>query len=140
MKTRVITIEGVELIVREGYVPPYTKLQDFPDCCGAGEGFGEKVIPDKILGLNISAACDIHDDCFGCGEPTWADFHQSNSVFFRNIYKIIRTKSSNRFIGTLRVISASVYFGAVDTVGSIVYRSLREEEGHKMESIERINY
>ena len=55
-KTKLITVEGVILVVPISYFPPYDKLDEFPDCCGPGQGLWEKLIPDKLLGLRISAA------------------------------------------------------------------------------------
>ena len=56
MKTKLMLIDGVQFVVRDGYEPPCDKLEDFPNSCGAGDGWGDKLVPDKFLGLRVSAA------------------------------------------------------------------------------------
>jgi len=129
MKTKLITLDGVQLVCRDGYNPPHELLADFDNCCGAGEGLGEKLVPDKIMGVKISAACNIHDDCFEMGDATWADFHQSNSMFIRNIINILRVKSKWRILGFFRVLMAATFFYAVDTIGAAIYKKLKESQG-----------
>ena len=129
MKTKLIRIDGVELVCRDDYDPPCDSLSFFPNCCGAGDGIGEKLVPDKILGVKISAACHSHDHCFEFGEPTWADFHQSNSMFIRNIINILRAKSKWRILGYFRILMAATFFYAVDSVGAGVYKAVKKSQG-----------
>ena len=117
MITKIITIEGVALVVPASYVAPCSLVSEFPDCCGAGKGLGEKAVPETMYGLRVSAACHIHDYSWEVAEPTWADFHQTNSMFLRNILAIIRAKSRNGFMRGLRNYRAVTYFTAVDEVG-----------------------
>jgi len=128
VKTKLISIDGVQLVVRDGYEPSCDKLKDFPTSCGAGDGVGDKLIPDKILWLKVSAACEIHDDCFEHADATWADFHQCSNMFIRNLLSIITSKSM-RAVGFFRVLIASVYFFAVDTVGSKVFKAVKKAQG-----------
>jgi hypothetical protein len=114
---------GVSLICREGYVPPTFKMENLEDCCGAGDGLGNLLVPDSILGLRITAACAIHDDWFENSDSTWADFHQGNYIFFVNILTIIKELSS-QWLKSIRMHLALVYFDAVDTLGAIVFKNL----------------
>ena len=132
MKTRVISIDGVELVAPDGYTTTCNSLNEFTDCCGPGDGFFERIIPDSILGLRISAACDIHDYCFSHGANTWADFHQANSIFMKNILSIITSRSMTG-LAWLRVIIASFYFKAVDEIGARIYKSIQHAKGLVMQ-------
>ena len=131
MKTKLIKIEGVELVVMDYYRPPFTKLKDYKNCCGAGEGLGEKLVPDKILGLSISVVCHIHDFDFENSPPKWSAFHAASFRFVRNIYAIIRAKS-NWGMGLLRTMIASVYFYSVDTKGAKIFERLKNSQGNQV--------
>ena len=127
MKTKLITLaNGLVLVAHADYEPPTLEYKKFPDCCGAGEGWQQEIVPDSLFGICFSPACHIHDDCYDKGEATWADFHQSNGMFFRNILAIIKHVGNilNYFPA---LIAAGDYFLAVDTVGAIVYEHLHGE-------------
>ena len=92
--------------------------------CGAGEGLGDKIVPETILGLRVTLACYIHDFMWALSDATWADFHYSNSVFLSNINTIILNLSfdSNiNIVKNFRMYRAVTYFNAVDTVGADVF-------------------
>lgn len=129
VETKIIYIEGVQLIVPTSYTTRYNTLKSFPDCCGAGDGFGERVIPESILGLRISAACHIHDHDFEVSPPTWAGFHAASNRFVTNIYSIIRDKS-NFGMGYFRVLGAATYFYMVDTKGAFAFKLLKRKQGY----------
>jgi hypothetical protein len=62
--------------------------------CGCGPGeFGNKLVPDKILGLSITEACCIHDHMYSIGqteeEKTTADIE-----LYANGMRIIKQKSN----------------------------------------------
>jgi len=124
METKLLVIDHTTLVARIGYEPPLV----FPDCCGAGSGIGEKIIPETIFGIRVSKACHIHDDCFDNGEATWADFHQSNYMFLRNIIAII-VEESHPVFTWFRLVRAASFFYAVDTVGAKVYARLKRRQG-----------
>ncbi len=128
METKTITIERITLVVPITYPRPLGKLNDFPDCCGAGDGISNTVIPETLFGLRVSAACSIHDFCFKIADATWRDFHQSNYMFLRNLLAIISAKS-NWLTMWFRVARASTYFMAVDTIGAKVFWSLKKKQG-----------
>lgn len=123
METRSLTVENVELIVPAfllEYWPHHILLNDFPSFCGVGSGFGDAVIPDTNYGLSMSPLCFIHDISWAIAEPSWADFHQSNSMFMHNQLALITNRS--RFpLRQLRSYRAVSYFNAVDTVGAAIF-------------------
>jgi hypothetical protein len=127
MKTKLITIEGVLFVVPEQYEPPFSKLDAYRSCCGPGSGRAERRVPEKNLGLRMSVTCHIHDFGIDIAEPTWADFHQNNSMFIRNQEALIRAKS-NRLMVAPRLAVAGVYYWAVDVPGSEYFKKLKGVE------------
>ena len=116
------------LLSPEGALPFYT-LEAYNDFCGIDK-FGLSAVPDCIFGVNISAACAVHD--YEWSEQnkvyTWDYFHASNSRFLHNLLSIIDTCSTNIFTRWLRRRSALIYYIAVDkTAGPLVYWA-----GHKL--------
>lgn len=87
--------------------------------CGAGEGLGEKLVPDNILGLWVRPACSIHDFMQEIGE-THEDFKESNRVFHNNLYRIIDNKGG--WLKRPRYVVATGYYLAVSSpIGSLIY-------------------
>ena len=124
MKTKIVKLNnGILLIARDGYEVPTLDYNKFPTCCGARNGWQEKLVPDKPIGISFSPACHIHDDCFENGLPTWSDFHQSNGMLFRNLFAIIKAKGTIYNIVAARLLAIN-YFLAVDTLGAIYYEKI----------------
>ncbi len=129
MKTKKILIQGVLLEVPIQYVPPHGRLDSFKNCCGAGDGWGEKLVPDTIWGLNISCACHIHDFSWEIADATTEDFKQTNTMFINNIRAIIDARSANSFMRSLRSYRAVTYYLAVEELGDEGFWELKEEQG-----------
>ena len=120
MKTKVVYLEGIDLVIHTSFSLPHDLIKDFPPSCGT-KGLGS-IVPDSLLGLSISPACSIHDDCFDKSLPIWEDFHISNNLFIRNILSLIL--GGNRYLIPPRIWLASTYFSTVDTVGTVSYTHL----------------
>ena len=106
MKWEWITIKDYRLRAPEGFLE-----SGFLDRgCGPGE-FGDKLVPDSILGLSIQTACAIHDHAYNMGEieeeKTNADIE-----LFANGFRIIK-QSSNKLTMMPRAIILTTYFLAV---------------------------
>jgi len=125
MKTKRITVEGILLIVPESYHAPYQFIKQFPPSCGAGDGIGNGLVPERMYGLLITVCCHIHDYCWKVAEATWSDFHQSNYLFFVNLKAVIKAKSANVITRWLRYARATTYSGAVDTVGAMIFKKMK---------------
>ena len=105
-------------------------LDEFPAFCGAGSGFGEKVVPDSLLGIRMAPACFFHDICFSIGE-SWADFHYANGAFRHNLLALIDHQAGPLRRWICRHV-AMEYFTAVETAGALVFRDIlayREKYG-----------
>ena len=128
--TKLIEIEGVQFITLESYVPKHDKLDDFDHCCGAGK-IGDRLVPDRILGLKISVCCDIHDHAFDVLPATWEAFHGASYRFVTNIYSLIKARS-NWGMGFARTILAAVYFYSVDTAGARSFQRTKRRQGFEV--------
>jgi len=129
MITKQLNIEDHNFIVPAEITGfwPGMPLADLRHSCGAGEGIGDLIVPEKIFGLRVTPSCSIHDLAWDYAEPTWADFHQSNSMFFHNLLELIRVQSANVFMRKLRYGMAVNYYLAVDSVGAGIFKKLRGE-------------
>lgn len=131
MNTKLTLFDGVHLIVPDkGFMFPHPTFKGFPTCCGSGDK-GNLLIPDTIYLLNISPACWIHDQMWTLAEPTWADFHYSNDVFFENM-RLINEARSNFLMKNIRTPRIYVYHQAVNTIGALLFwrfKCLQGKEG-----------
>ena len=115
-KITVRIVEGVPLFMPELLDKhfPVLPLDDYPHFCGAGEGLGEKIVPDQILFLYISVACWIHDCMFRLLSPDKNNWFIANGVLLLNIFMLIIVKGSNWLV-VPRCMVAVPYFWAVMT-------------------------
>jgi len=137
--------EGMPLEITEQAITgfpwsmPYNTFPD--DCCGAGKGIWERLVPDYIRiphlipcsltrKIKISPACWLHDLEYESG-TTWDDFHAANSRLYANIKTIIlkhtEPESAAQYFA-LR--SPAIYAQAVDTLGRKIFWAIKQEQGH----------
>lgn len=83
--------------------------------CGPGGWLGE-LVPERIWGLSIHAACDIHDWMYATGE-TMADKNEADDVFRNNLLRLITAAGGPWWLKALRRHRALVYFAAVRSFG-----------------------
>lgn len=124
--------------------PMQFNYENFPACyCGAGNGFGERIIPDYIFGptrffkflgldisIKISPACWIHDKDFEGAAPTWEEFTEANKRFVHNISEIIDVHARNGWVKARALYRPVTYRNAVDSFGRYVFWSLKVEQGY----------
>ena len=111
----------VPLIILEGSNFPVPTIKEFKAYCGAGDGIFNTLVPEYIFGVKISPACWNHDEMWAAAEPTWADFHYSNSIFLSNIISLIGYQSRSNTMKHLRMYRAVTYYNAVDTIGAPIF-------------------
>lgn len=121
MKTIKLKVTGITLYAPEGYNPP----NEIPDCCGAGQGLGEALIPEKIWGLRISPACHIHDYSWEVADRE--EFTFTNFLFLANLLILI-WHGSGMAMYWVRSYRALTYFNSVQTVGKSVFRNLKHDQ------------
>ena len=102
--------------------------------CGPG-GWKFDLVPDTIYGLDVSAACDIHDWMFTVGE-TNEDFDEANRVFKYNLLRIIYFYTDNRVVRWLRRRRALKYYYAVKEFGGPYFWKGKNPEKNEIMSTE----
>jgi hypothetical protein len=108
---------------------PYKTFEEFTSYCGAGQGLGDIIVPERIFGLKISPACYIHDVSWEIADASWTEFHQTNSIFLNNILEIIRYKSSSWILEHIRNYRAITYYNAVNTIGTKLFWATKKAQG-----------
>lgn len=84
--------------------------------CGPGK-FGDKLIPDKILGVDVRPACEIHDWMYMMGESQ-EDKDKADRVFRNNMVRLIMAHPARpRWLRRLRLWLAHKYYMAVHRYG-----------------------
>jgi hypothetical protein len=119
-------IEGVPILHRRGLIIPRT-LAAFPDCCGAGRGLGQVIVPERNWGLRISPACYVHDDDWDTAPPTWEAFRAANSRLLENINALIEHTTYWAVLRVLRRYRAMTYYSAVSEAAAIFWRIKRRQ-------------
>ena len=88
-------------------------------CNGCGtSGWKGKLVPDTVYGLNIAAACQIHDWDYVTGS-TQADKVNADNNFLGNMQIIVNTHGG--FFKYLRHIRVYGYYLAVKLFGNTAY-------------------
>jgi len=100
--------------------------------CGAGNGIGDRLVPETIFWLRVTLACYIHDYMWELSDATWKDFHHSNAVFLSNLITIILKMSAPNKVNVLKILRmyrAVTFFNAVDTIGAGIFWESKGENG-----------
>jgi len=87
--------------------------------CGPGK-WGNRLVPDSILGVDIGPACDIHDYTYLIGK-TEEEKTNADIELFANGFRIIKQKSKNRLMSFFRAVILTWYFLAVAYGGEFHY-------------------
>ncbi len=133
METTVFSLIGgdgktVPLVAPSTIQFPTMYLADFDTYCGAGDGVGDWLVPEKMFWLRVSAACFIHDYMWANSDGSWEDFHYSNSVFIHNLISIISYQSRFTLVKHARMYRAVTYFNAVDSIGASIYMNMHKDK------------
>jgi hypothetical protein len=100
MNRSTIIYQGAELSVPEFLVdlwPHDLAIEDWPTFCGAGDGPGDWIVPDKARGVYFTPACFIHDIDWALAPSRLAhSFVISNYYFWCNLRALtkIQTRES----------------------------------------------
>lgn len=93
MNTKKIYCWTAELIVPEDLVdiwPHSLPLPWWPTYCGAGEGIGDRLVPDKLRRAYLQPACFIHDIEWALAPSrNPVDFVSSNFHFWLNLRSLV---------------------------------------------------
>lgn len=136
MNTKEVRFDGdLYLVVPDDstFSWPADSTLEFPPCCGPEKWNTRFYIFDKLFGLCISPACWVHDTMWDLAEPTWGDYHYSNSVFLHNILNIINVRSEMSVLRFLRRHKAFAYYDAIDIGGAKYFWQLKQEQGYTID-------
>ena len=118
-KITVRIVDGVPLFM-PGFVAdnwPVLPIEEFPHFCGAGSGFGEKAVPDSLLGLYTSAACFIHDCCFCLLSPERQNWYIANGILVLNMLMLIIVNGSKWLVIPRSLIALQYFWGVMTQIG-----------------------
>ena len=122
-------IDGIPLLAPTGIDLP-SNLEDFPPSCGPGDGIGELIVPDSLLGLCITPACWIHDQCWSMSKASWGDFHVSNSLFLTNLVSLVKNYPLPFPLGLLKpirlILAISYYEAVASQSGAAIFWKLKQ--------------
>ena len=74
------------------------------------------LIPETCWFCNITEACNIHDFMYHIGE-TKQDKEDADKTFLINMYRVIDSSTSNKWLKKLRKVRARTYYRAVRDFG-----------------------
>ena len=95
---------------------PETKKRIVNGCGAANARFD--FVPDRIWGLKITEACNIHDFMYQMG-ATNEDKEIADRVFLNNLVRLIKAKGG--ILKPLRMIRAKEYYLAVKFFGASAF-------------------
>lgn len=115
---------GVSYITPVEFLFCCETIEGYPTRCGAGEGIGDKIVPEIVGGKKCSHICDIHDFSWEIANDTLKDFITSNLIFLFN-FAVYLFVEGNFFQRGWRVISGLAYVIAVSTFGYKHFKKLK---------------
>ena len=121
-----ITHRGAILTIPDFLAPlwPYDLPPDrWPTFCGAGQGFGDAIVPDTIQGVIISPAGLCHDIEFSVSAKTISAFMGANGRFFLNIVALIMASDLLPVWKKIKALmkAGALYLTAVSTMGVLFF-------------------
>lgn len=96
--------------------------------CGPA-GWKGQLIPDTAYGLDISAACNIHDWMYLAGS-TLAEKEEADRVFLNNLLRLIEAAGGPWLLRRLRRRRARLYYEAVRLFGGPAFWSGKNPDSH----------
>ena len=94
-------------------------IDEISNGCGPG-GWKFDVVPDNLLGVDISRACEIHDWDYADGT---LDRHrnEADKRFLRNMRKLVRAAGGPRHLRWARLCLAWWYYRGVHKLGAAAF-------------------
>lgn len=109
--------KGVDSVKKVNlYAPVSYNAIERKKCNGCGSGWNAKLIPDNLLGCDITEACNIHDYMYETGKSI-ADKKKADRAFLNNMTRLVMAYSGNWFTLNLRLAMVKRYYNAVKYYG-----------------------
>ena len=120
-----IACYGAALTVPEFLAPLWPHdlpLDKWPTFLGAGQGWGDDIVPDTIHGVYLNPAGLCHDVEWACSEKNLSAFMGANGRFFLNCVALILASDLSTWakIGAL-LRAGALYLTAVCTMGVLFF-------------------
>ncbi len=125
MQIEMQTFHDVQYQTLAGFTFIPRDITVYPSFCGAGDGIGDKIVPEYIGGMRCSHICHIHDDWWERCEATKLAFIRSNIAFGYNLITYLSTGRGTLRERAWRVIKAAGYVAAVSTIGWGIFKGLK---------------
>ena len=94
---------GATLVI-PAFLPPLwpyqMPIEKWPTFCGAGDGIGDKIVPDRIHGVQMAPACFTHDIEWAVTPNTLKAFMLANWHFLRNCLALIDASDLGCFVNS----------------------------------------
>ena len=120
-----ITCWGATLIIPEFLVPLWPHelpLDKWPTFLGAGQGWGDAIVPDSLHGVYLNPAGLCHDIEWACSEKNFSAFMGANGRFFLNMVSLILVSNLTTWTMIRALIEAgTIYLTAVCTMGFLFF-------------------
>ena len=94
------------------------KSLNYINGCG-GQGVTTLLVPDNLVGLDISAACDIHDYMYEQGK----DKKIADRIFLKNMLSLVDEEQDSIILKSLRKIKAHIYYFGVKLFGKFFFKN-----------------
>jgi len=125
MKFAKLPYWGATLTVPEFLVPLWPHdlpPEAWPTFCGAGQGWGDAIVPDKVGKVYLNPAGLCHDVEWSCSAKNLSAFLGANGRFFLNCVALILASDLDLWpkIKTMTAVSG-VYLTAVSTMGILFF-------------------
>lgn len=95
--------------------------------CGTG-GWKGALVPETIYGLDVTAACNIHDWMYVAGE-TIADKEEADRTFLNNLLRMVDASGGPWLLRRLRRRRARIYYEAVKIFGGPAFWHNKNPQG-----------
>jgi len=124
-------VDPVELYAPFEYwgAPDELKIQICNGCGAAGWKYD--VVPDNILGLNITTCCHIHDWMYHYGTDN-EDKEEADRAMLNNLVRTINAKTRWAWLKRKRLAIAREYYEAVKLAGGPAFWSGKNKNGTEM--------
>ncbi|MBU1567728.1 MAG: hypothetical protein KJ630_19150 [Proteobacteria bacterium] len=76
---------GVTYLTPKTFEFAYVTIDEYPSFCGAGEGIGDLIVPERIGGHSCSHICHCHDHSWAICKNTFVEFMVGNMMFLFNL-------------------------------------------------------
>jgi len=101
----------------EYWITPAAILVKIVNGCGT-PGWKGDLVPEKLFGVSIAEACNVHDWMYWAGEAAEASREEADRVFLNNMLRIVEAESANWLTRAIRRRLALHYYEAVRDFGA----------------------